>query len=108
MFNSLFAKIIGLLERRRWSDDNDLRHPYRDWERILLVSAIAIVVAVAADGYLFYKISKNEMASETQATEVSETINRKALKDMVTHYDNKESSFANLKQTGSAVIDQAL
>jgi hypothetical protein len=83
--------------------------PEVDWKIIFMSAVVLGVLLIALSAYIFIKIDKAELFAIEQSADQSEkTLDTKALKEVVSYYQNKAIEFEKIKNSVTASTDPSL
>lgn len=85
------------------------RNPYRDWQKIVIVWTILLLVSLAGAVFLFFGIDKGTLFRPGILSEsTTPTLDRASFSKLSDYYKQRELQTANLKATSTIVVDPSL
>lgn len=81
---------------------------HNDWRSGFLLFVIVLFIAIGFESYLFYKISRSDVAFTTLTDKSNAEIDERLLQAVLTHYEEKEKRFVEFQQSTSTPKDPYL
>jgi ABC-type phosphate transport system auxiliary subunit len=85
------------------------RNPTRDWLRIIIVTAVGILIICVLGLFLFYGVERGLLfVPEAQTETKAPVFDQSSITSVGSYYDQKEARLNDLRATSSTMVDPAL
>src|SRR3989344_1617069 len=94
--NTFFTRIINTLFRKKHAPLFS-RQPEKDWLKILGFFIVFLILVLALDGWIFYKIGQKEIFLPGPAAADAQALAKSALQETAAFYAAREKQLSALK-----------